>query len=195
MRRSIAALVVLGAMLGAAPAGAQSPSFGGGWLPRAVGPTGSFTPTVGIVLQPRGGQIAIRFDTVLRCGRDTYTPVGRAVVPFDGHGFTARKLHWYFPIGRGHGNRVSYSWRLAGTVDGALASGSLRFTATRHTGARRVRCRKPDRRASGSPGASRARPRTGRCGCAPGSTAPTASGCARAATRGCATGAPRGCRD
>ena len=78
MRRSVVAVVVGAAVLGgAAPSGAQSPSYGGGLLPAASPPRG-YHPTMGIVLQPRGAAIALRFDTSILCGRESYQPAGRA---------------------------------------------------------------------------------------------------------------------
>src|SRR5204862_3237418 len=91
MRRSVVAVVVGAAVLGgAAPSGAQSPSYGGGLLPAASPPRG-YHPTMGIVLQPRGAAIALRFDTSILCGRQSYQPAGRATVPFDGRTFLASK--------------------------------------------------------------------------------------------------------
>lgn len=146
MRGPVLSIVTVGAVLAiAAPAGAQS--FGGGLLPAASGKPGGYTPTIGIVLQPRGSQIAIRFDTSMRCGPHVEDLVGRAVVPFDGRSFRAKKLHWQFGLAGPPRNRVTFSWRLRGTVSGAFARGRLKVTGTRHYNGRSWRCdRKTKRR-------------------------------------------------
>ena len=102
--------IVLGALALPAAAQAQTPSYGGGRLP-ASAPRGSFVPTVGIVLQPRGDRIAFRFDTSIKCGREFYEAVGRKVVPFDGRSFRAKGAS-RFRIGTGRGNRVIFAWTL-----------------------------------------------------------------------------------
>ena len=143
-RRAAGAVAMLAAMW-ATPAAAQSPSYGGGRLPSAAVPKRGYIPTLGIVLQPRGGQIAMRFDTSLRCGGTSYDTVGRAVVPFDGRSFSAGAAR-RFRIG---GGRVVFAWTLAGQADGTIASGTLRLTGTRTVNGRRTACnRKPTRRFS-----------------------------------------------
>lgn len=145
MRGMVLAIVALGAVLAmAAPAGAQS--FGGGLLPAASGKPGAYTPTIGIVLQPRGSQIAIRFDTTMGCGRYVEDLVGRATVPFDGRTFSAKKLRWQFGLAGPARNRVTFSWRLRGTVDGAFARGTLRVTGARHYNGRTWRCNRKTKR-------------------------------------------------
>ena len=145
MRGAVVWVVVLGAALGlAAPAGAQSPSYGGGLLPTAASARG-YEPTLGIVLQPRGNTIAFRFDSSIFCGGTVYDTVGRGTVPFDGRSFSARAARQY-PIGRRRGNRIVFSWRLRGELDGTIASGRLHITGARYVQGRRTRCRrKPDR--------------------------------------------------
>ncbi len=139
--RAFGAAAVL-AGLWAAPAAAQNPGYGGGRLPSAAVPKARYVPTVGIALQPRGDQMALRFDTSLRCGRTSYDVVGRALAAFDGRGFTAsaaRRL-------RIPGGRIDFAWTLAGQADGTNASGTLRVAGTRITGRRRTACdRKPTR--------------------------------------------------
>jgi hypothetical protein len=144
----VVSIVVVGVLLAAAgPAVAQSPSYGGGLLPGASGKPGGYTPTIGIALQPRGSQIAIRFDTTMRCARFVEELTGRATVPFDGRSFRAKKLHWMYPLAGPARNRVTFSWRLSGTVDGAFARGKLRVVATRHFNGTHLSCRrKPNRR-------------------------------------------------
>jgi hypothetical protein len=64
-------------------------------------------------VQPRGDKLALRFDTSLRCGRTSYDTVGRAVVPFDGRGFSggaSRRM-------RIPGGRIDYAWTIAGQAD------------------------------------------------------------------------------
>ena len=121
MRRSVTCAVVVLGLSWASPAAAQD--YGGGRLP-ASSAKGSFTPTVGIALQPRGDRIAFRFDTDLKCGCTVYTVIGRDVVPFDGLSFSgsaSRRL----AIGRGRGSRILFSWVLRGAVDGTIGSGRL----------------------------------------------------------------------
>lgn len=134
--------VALVAASWAAPAAAQNPGYGGGRLPAAAAPTARYVPTVGIVLQPRGDRMAVRFDTSLRCGRTSYDVVGRALGAFDGRAFSAsaaRRLR--LPRGR-----IDYAWTLAGQADGTVASGTLRIVGTRVAGGRRTACnRKPSR--------------------------------------------------
>ena len=146
MRASVLTVVVLGTVLAAAaPAGAQSPSYGGGQLPAASPPRG-YTPTAGLVLQPRGGTMALRFDTSIFCGSKVYDTVGRATVPFDGRSFTAKAARQY-AIGTRPGNRIVYRWRLRGEVDDTIAVVRLHITGFRQTrtgGTTRCR-RKPDR--------------------------------------------------
>ena len=55
---------------------AQAPSYGGGSLPYTTTPR-AFNPSMGIVLQPRGPRVALRFDTLLLCGRTTEEAVGQ----------------------------------------------------------------------------------------------------------------------
>jgi len=142
IRRAAGAAAVLAAIW-AAPAAAQAPSYGGGRLPSAAVPKTGYTPTMGIVLQPRGDKLALRFDTSLRCGRTSYDVAGRAVVPFDGRSFSAqagRRLR----IG---GGRIDFAWTMSGQADGTIAAGTLIVAGVRRAGGRRTTCnRKPTRR-------------------------------------------------
>src|SRR5829696_5652381 len=142
VRRLVAAAAVLAAVW-VPPAAAQGPGYGGGRLPSAAVPARAYVPTLGITLQPRGDKLALRFDTSLRCGRTSYDTVGRAVVPFDGRGFsggTSRRM-------RIPGGRIDYAWTIAGQADGTIASGTLKIAGTRIAGGRRTLCdRKPSRR-------------------------------------------------
>src|SRR5829696_3263117 len=126
VRRLVAAAAVLAAVW-VPPAAAQGPGYGGGRLPSAAVPARAYVPTLGITLQPRGDKLALRFDTSLRCGRTSYDTVGRAVVPFDGRGFsggTSRRM-------RIPGGRIDYAWTIAGQADGTIASGTLKIAGTR----------------------------------------------------------------
>ena len=145
MRGLVVGAVLMATLAGAAPAVAQD--YGGGRLPASKVKDG-FTPTVGIVLQPRGDRMAFRFDTELRCGGDVYTVIGRSVVPFDGRSFTGRASR-RLSIGRGRGNRILFSWVLTGAVDGTIGSGRLTIAGVRIAGGKRTTCtRKPRRRFS-----------------------------------------------
>jgi hypothetical protein len=146
MREIVAGVVTAAALAGAAPATAQAQSYGGGLLP-AKGAKDGYTPTLGIVVQPRGGQIAVRFDTYIRCGRrDDYRIVGRKTVPFDGRSFRARALRQK-RIGRSLAGRIVYRWDVRGQLDGTIAAGRVTVRGVRTVGGRRTACRrKPTRR-------------------------------------------------
>src|SRR4051795_265016 len=104
-----------------AAAAAQEPSaYGGGTLD--AGALGrSYHPTVGVTFAPRGGQVALHFDTTLRCGRDSYQVRARRLVqPTGGHVASAGKGR--LALGRG---RVTWHWSLAADLDGRLAAGVL----------------------------------------------------------------------
>ena len=89
MSARLVTLAVLLAVVLASDASAQSPpTFGGGRLQAAALPK-TYEPTVGISLQPRGSQIAVRFDTTLLCGKDGFEATGRKLVTFDGTSFSA----------------------------------------------------------------------------------------------------------
>src|SRR5688572_5254100 len=85
MRRTVAGVVLVLGLVAASPAAAQE--YGGGRFPAK--PSGNYTPTVGIVLQQRGSQMAIRFDTSVKCPGYQYEITGRKVVPFDGRSYAA----------------------------------------------------------------------------------------------------------
>jgi hypothetical protein len=125
-----AALAVL-----APPAAAQEPTFGGGSLPQISVPR-TYSPTVSATVQPRGAQIAVRFDTSLVCGRDNYNVSGRRTVAWDGTSFSASRTP-VISLGQG---RVNVTWRLSGTVSGEVATGTLRIQGVRRAGGRRTRC-------------------------------------------------------
>ena len=144
MRGLVAGAVLTATLIGAAPAAAQSPSYGGGKLTNPPA-KGGYNPLLGIVLQPRGRQIAVRFDTFIRCGRADYQIFGRKTVPFDGRSFRARATR-QIRIGTRRGNRVVYTWDVRGQADGTIASGRVRIAGVRTSGGRRTRCnRKPTR--------------------------------------------------
>src|SRR3954454_2880056 len=104
-----------------AAAAAQEPSaYGGGKLD--TGALGrSYHPTVGVTFAPRGSEVALHFDTTLRCGRDSYqVRAHRLVHPTGGHVASAGRGR--LPLGRG---RVTWHWSLAADLDGRLAAGVL----------------------------------------------------------------------
>ena len=153
MGRSVVRLAGVAATLGAlavpaaAHAQAPPPSYGGGKLSNPSAKS-RYTPLLGIVLQPRGGQIAVRFDTYIRCGSDDYQVIGRKTVPFDGRSFRAKAVR-QFSIGTRRGNRVVYAWTVRGQLDGTFASGRVRVAGVRISGGKRTVCnRKPTRRFS-----------------------------------------------
>ena len=122
-------------------AAAQQPAtFGGGrFPPSAAGPKG-YVPTVGISLQPRGGRIAMRYDSSLACGRDVFDIVGRGEVPFDGTTFSLRGASIQ-NVARG---RLAFEWTVNGKISGGIATGTLhvvgvRRISGRHGAARRSR--------------------------------------------------------
>jgi hypothetical protein len=132
--RIVVAVVALGLLTSVpAVAHAQSPAFGGGLLPYTAPPRG-FNPSVGIALQPRGGDMALRFDTTLQCGGRTFEAVGRALVPFDGSALGARGAS------RVPAQRLRYAWELNGVLSGQTLAGELRITGVRRSGGRRIRC-------------------------------------------------------
>src|SRR5688572_1531673 len=147
MRGFVAGALTAATLIVAAPAAAQAPSYGGGLVPNRPA-KGGYTPLLGSVLQPRGGQIAVRFDTYIRCGGDDYQVIGRKTVPFDGRSFRATASR-QFRIGTRGRNRVVYRWDVRGQADGTIASGRVRIVGVRIVGGRRTRCnRKPTRRFS-----------------------------------------------
>jgi hypothetical protein len=134
LRRIVAAVLALGfATSMPAVAQAQSPAFGGGLLPYTAPPRG-FNPSVGIALQPHADRMALRFDTTLLCGRQTFEAVGRAGVPFDGSALSARGAS------RVPALRLRYAWKLSGILSGQTLTGELRITGLRRSGGRRIRC-------------------------------------------------------
>ena len=141
LRRIVPAVVALGFLTSVpAVAQAQSTAFGGGLLPYTSVPRG-FNPSVGIALQPRGDRMALRFDTTLRCGRQTFEAVGRTLAPFDGSAFSAHGAS------RVRGLGLRYAWELNGVLSGQTVTGELRIAGVRHRGTRRIRCtRHPSRR-------------------------------------------------
>jgi hypothetical protein len=154
-------LAVALAILVAGDAAAQSPpTYGGGRLQTAAPPRG-YEPTLGISLQPRGSQIAVRFDTSLRCGREAFEVTGRKVVAFDGTSFSAAAASIQ-NVARG---RLTYQWTMSGQVAGNAASGTLRIAGVRRVSGRRRACTaKPDRafeaRLAGAPAGAAAQPRS-----------------------------------
>ena len=143
IRARAAAVLALGLLM-AIPAAvrAQAPSYGGGSLPYTTTPR-TFNPSLGIVLQPRGQRVALRFDTLLLCGRTTEEAVGRRLVALAGSSFAATGAS---AVRRGR-VRFEYGWSLRGTLAGRTATGSLRIVGPRRIGRGRwVRCRRrPER--------------------------------------------------
>ena len=151
-------LAVLLALVIAGDAPAQT--FGGGRLQTAALPK-SYEPTVGISLQPRGSQIALRFDTTLRCGKEVFEASGRKVAAFDGSSFSAAGAS-VKPIARG---RLAFEWTLSGTLSGNAASGTLRIAGVRRAAGRKRACAaKPTRafeaRLATAPTGAAAQPRS-----------------------------------
>lgn len=134
VRRVAGAMAMLA--IWAAPAGAQTPSYGGGHVPSTTDSTTRYVPTLGVTLQPRGDRVALRFDTSLRCGGRSYEIVGRTVVPWDGRSFSAAARRT-MDI---RGGRIDYDWAMSGQADGTIAAGSVRVAGVRVTGGRRVSC-------------------------------------------------------
>ncbi len=156
-----ARLVTLAVLLALGLAGdASAQTFGGGRLQTAALPK-SYDPTVGISLQPRGSQIALRFDTTLRCGKEVFEASGRKVVAFDGSSFSAAAAS----IKRVARGRLAFEWTLSGTVAGNAASGTLRIAGVRRTSGRERACAaKPTRafeaRLATPPAGAAAQPRS-----------------------------------
>lgn len=125
-----------------ATARAQAPTYGGGLLPYTTTPR-TFNPSLGIVLQQRGHRLALRFDTLLRCGRTVEEAVGRKRVALAGSSFAASGAS----VVRNGRLRLEYAWSLRGTVAGQTATGSLRIGGRRRIGdGRWVSCRRrPER--------------------------------------------------
>ena len=161
IRARAAAVLALGLLM-AIPAAvrAQAPSYGGGSLPYTTTPR-TFNPSLGIVLQPRGQRVALRFDTLLLCGRTTEEAVGRRLVALAGSSFAATGAS---VVRRGR-VRLEYGWSLRGTLAGRTVTGGLRIVGRRRIGRGRwVRCRRrPERgfeaRLATRPGGAAARPR------------------------------------
>jgi hypothetical protein len=134
-----ARLVALAALLATMLAGDASaqapPTYGGGRLQTAAIPR-HYVPTVGISIQPRGSQVAVRFDTSLRCGRESFDVTGRRVIAFDGSSFSAAGAS----IKRVARGRLIFEWTLSGTVAGPAASGTLRIAGVRRVSGRRRAC-------------------------------------------------------
>src|SRR4051794_40318282 len=108
------------AACGAPAASAQSPPAYGGGLFGTLHAKG-YDPTVGVTFESRGDKLALRFDTTLRCGHDTYQVSGHKVVPNAG-GHAQAKGHGSFSLGRG---RVRFSWGLSADVGSSSATGVL----------------------------------------------------------------------
>lgn len=161
MSARLVTLAVLLAVGLASDTSAQSPStFGGGRLPPFSAKPRAYVPTVGVSLQPRGSQIAVRFDTTLLCGKDTFDVTGRKLVAFDGTSFSATAASIQ-NVARG---RLAFEWTMSGTISGSAASGTLRIAGVRRVSGRKRSCaRKPTRafqaRLTGTPAGAAARPR------------------------------------
>lgn len=153
-----AALVLVGAIAEAAAAAQQPATYGGGTLASASPPK-RYQPTVGVSLQPRGDRIAVRFDTSVLCGRDTFDVVGRRVVPLNRGAFSARGAS----VKRIEGGRLEFAWKLSGGLTSAGAFGDLHVVGVRRVFGRKRTCAaKPDRpfeaHAAGPPAGGPARP-------------------------------------
>jgi hypothetical protein len=114
---------------------AQSGMFGGGRLP-SIAPTREYKPPLGITFQERGSQVALRFDTSLRCGRSSYQVSGRRTFARSGNtvaGSSASVLM----LGRG---RIEFSWEIGATFEGDAVTGSLRITGRLRYRGRWRRC-------------------------------------------------------
>jgi len=115
---------------------AQSPpTFGGGRLQTAALP-GSYEPTVGISLQPRDGQIAVRFDTSVRCGKEAFEVSGRKTVPFSGGTFSLDGAS-VKTVAKG---RLVWTWSILGEIDGSVANGNLHISGARRISGRTRPC-------------------------------------------------------
>jgi len=127
--------LVSAASMPAAGAAQEPGAYGGGTLD--AGALGrSYHPTVGVTFAPRGGQVALHFDTTLRCGRDSYQVRARRLVqPTGGHVASAGKGR--LALGRG---RVTWHWSLAADLDGRLAAGVLTIGGKRRAGGRTTSC-------------------------------------------------------
>jgi hypothetical protein len=138
VKRAIVVGLALAALAAPRDALAQAPTatYAGGFLPSAGKPPPGYQPTVGIALQPRGGQIAVRFDTTIRCGDATLDVAEQRVAPFDGV-----NLQMTQPLVRslGGGRRLDATWTLKGSVAVTQASGILRLTGALRGPGRRVR--------------------------------------------------------
>ncbi len=128
----------------AAPASAQTPTYGGGSVPSST--KARYLKTIGVVLQQRGDRIALRFDTTLKCDDDAYDVRGRKTVPLRDGRFRARGATRLSIGTKGSGNRVIYAWRLAGRADGSGAVGTVRVIGVRITDGRREACNTERRR-------------------------------------------------
>jgi hypothetical protein len=119
--RVLAAATVLSAVVMVEGAAAQSPpTFGGGRLPAATQPT-HYRPTVTTALQPRGGRIAMLFDSTLLCTGNVLPVQGSGEVAWNGTSFRFK--------GRSSkafsGGRLRYRWTMTGQVSGQTATGKL----------------------------------------------------------------------
>jgi len=110
-------------------------TYAGGRLP-SLERSGTYRPTLGVVLQTRGDSIAIRFTTSLRCGRNLYDVSGRKVVGWDGNVFAAKGAS-VLTVG---GGKVGYAWTISGTVSGQAGDGILRIADSERLGRRTRAC-------------------------------------------------------
>jgi hypothetical protein len=134
-------LVAAAAMTVALADGAAAqapPTYGGGRLAQAE-QSKTYRPSVNLSLQPRGGNIAMLFDTSLKCGRNVTGVKGGDEIAWDGTNFSFRGAGRE-TLGRG---RIDHTWTVTGQLSGGTATGTLRITGVRRGGGRR-----PDRCAS-----------------------------------------------
>lgn len=113
---------------------------GGGSLPYTTTPRG-YRPSLGIVLRVRAPQLAVRFDTTLLCGRDSFDVQGRSVVPFnDANPAAPIATQGTAALAVGPRRRLEYAWRVTVAMAPGQASGTLHITGTLHTRGRTTAC-------------------------------------------------------
>jgi hypothetical protein len=141
--RAISVLCTMALAATAADAAAQdaamAPTLGGGLLPYTTPPRG-YRPSLGITLQPRPQRMAVRFDTTLLCGRDSFDVSARRVVPFADDGVGAVAAQGRGALDEGAAGRLEYPWSVAGNVAAGQASGTLHITGALRRRGRTTPC-------------------------------------------------------
>jgi hypothetical protein len=135
------ALAAVFADTAAAQTPPPGPTYGGGTLPQAARPK-TYTPSLNLSLQPRGGEIAMIWDSSVLCGPHVIDVQGGGKVAWDGTNFSFQ--------GSGReslrGGHMTYTWTVTGRLSGGTGTGTLHVTGVRRRGGRRIKCtRKPDR--------------------------------------------------